>query len=215
MKKIKLYILSLLGLVLLSSCSVLSSWFNSEPTQAYIKIDYVDSKLTVNNTTGHDYLLKLVSDEKDVNGINTMKTSTYLDIKQGEHSYSLDLKKVVPEDTAFYTDFDTKSLQANSMYIYTSIIARDDKNVYDIGYKAYSTVEADNSDGEVLFNSNLTDNYFKVEGLNTSSGGVSTTELTTRLMINGSETITIASFHSSKTTTEFPSCDDPNVACDG
>ncbi len=104
-------------MMMLSSCSSLNNWFNLGSTHAYIKIDYKNDKVTVNNTTGHDYFLKLVSNEKAVNGSDEMNTSDYIDIKQGEHSYNLDLRNVVPDDMSYYSDFDTARMKANSIYI--------------------------------------------------------------------------------------------------
>ena len=61
----------------------------------------------------------------------------------------------------------------------------------------------DNSKGEVLFNSNLTDNYFKMIGFPTSAGGASTNELNTMIMIDSPKTIVIV-FINHATNTESP-----------
>lgn len=164
MKNLKLCILSLLSVVMISSCSMLNSW--SEPSQAYIKIDYKNDEVTINNTTGHDYLLKLATDEKNTKGVDILRVSDYVKIKQGEHSYDLKLTNVSEKDKISFVNFDTASLKENSIYIYTSVKSEADlnKDTYAIAYSAYSNVKSDNSKGEVLFNSNLTDNYFKNVG---------------------------------------------------
>ena len=201
MKKMKLYTLLLLSIVMLSSCSMLNSW--SEPAQASIKIDYKNDSVTVNNTTGHDYSLKLVSDEENANGVDTLKVSDDIDIKQGEHNYDLKLTNIAENDKASFTKFDTDSLKENSMYISTSVKSKAelDENVYAIAYRAYSNVKSDNSKGEVLFNSNLTDNYFKMVGFPVNQGGgISTQELNTAIIVDSSEVITIGSITHSENT---------------
>ena len=218
MKKYIRYSLVLLTTVALSSCSMLNSW--AEPTQAYIKVDYKNGNVTVNNTTGHDYWLKLVSNEKKGNSTDTMKTNDYIDIKQGKHSYSLNLRNVAPEDMAFYTNFDIKNMKLNSMYIYTSITSNVDSNIYGIVYSSYSMVESNKSDGEVLFNSNLTDNYFKMIGFPVSNGGgVSTNEITTTITVNSSNTLTIGGiYHDTNTESSsepMMACEADDPSCDG
>jgi len=219
-KKSRLSMLSLVSIIMLSSCSMLNNW--SEPSQASIKIDYKNDNVTVNNTTGHDYSLKLVSDEENADGIDTLKTSNFIDIKQGEHSYDLKLIDVVGKDKALLSKFDTNELKENSMYIYTSIKAKADidKNAYAIAYSAYSNVSSDNSKGEVLFNSNLTDSYFKMIGFPVSSGGgISTNEITTTITVNSSETLTIGGIYHDTNTESYSEpmmvCEADDSSCDG
>ncbi|MFT4693528.1 MAG: hypothetical protein ACI8TE_000418 [Francisella sp.] len=193
MKKIKIIILALLSIVMISSCSILNNW--SESSQAYIKIDYKNDNVTVNNTTGHDYSLKIVSDEENADGVEILKTSDYIDIKQGKHNYDLKLTNIAENDKASFTNLDTTKLKENSMYIYTSVESNADvyENAYAIAYSAYSNVKSDNSKGDVLFNSNLTDNYFKMVAFPVNNGGgISTAELNTAIIVDSPKTITIA-----------------------
>jgi hypothetical protein len=88
------------------------------------------------------------------------------------------------------------------MYIYTSVESNAEVhgNAYSIAYSAYSTVKSDNSKGEVLFNSNITDNYFKMVGFPTSAGGVSTQSIGTAITVDSSEVTTIAGITHSENT---------------
>ncbi|QUE32070.1 hypothetical protein [Francisella philomiragia] len=206
MKKI---IAVILVSLIISSCSILSKSTSDITT---IKIDYKKNILEVDNYNGNNFNIEIIN--KKTNS-NKYYASENIVVKKGSHDYRLRFNQLSQK----LVDDLLKNPKLNTTYIYTSLEpSKDFKNAYSLVYKNLSIVDLGNLKGEVLFNSLITDNFFKVSGISSSrDGGVSNLEISTLVALDSDKTITIGGIPEFKESTREISpleCASMGTACD-
>ncbi|GMN88933.1 hypothetical protein [Francisella sciaenopsi] len=206
MKKI---IAVILVSLIISSCSILSKSTSDITT---IKIDYKKNILEVDNYNGNNFNIEIIN--KKTNS-NKYYASENIVVKKGSHDYRLRFNQLSQK----LVDDLLKNPKLNTTYIYTSLEpSKDFKNAYSLVYKNLSIVDLGNLKGEVLFNSLITDNFFKVSGISSSrDGGVSNLEISTLVALDSDKTITIGGIPEFKESTLEISpleCASMGTACD-